>query len=131
MPIKDVLIDTYARIEEISKNKGQIIGLATGFHDFDQKTSGLQPSDLMLVAARPSMGKTSFVLNIAQYAALRNKVPVAIFSLEMAKEQLVQRMLSAEANVELQKNPHRGSYGGRLVEAGQGSRPAFPGAHIY
>ena len=103
MPIKDVLIDTYARIEEISKNKGQIIGLATGFHDFDQKTSGLQPSDLILVAARPSMGKTSFVLNIAQYAALRNKVPVAIFSLEMAKEQLVQRMLSAEANVELQK----------------------------
>ncbi|NLX70678.1 MAG: replicative DNA helicase [Clostridiales bacterium] len=102
-PIKDILIETYARIEELSKNKGQIIGLPTGFHDFDQKTSGLQPSDLVLVAARPSMGKTSFVLNIAQYVALRKKVPVAIFSLEMAKEQLVQRMLSAEANVELQK----------------------------
>jgi replicative DNA helicase len=103
VPIKDILIDTYARIEELSKSKGKIIGLTTGFHDFDQKTSGLQPSDLILAAARPSMGKTSFVLNIAQYAALRNKVPVAIFSLEMAKEQLVQRMLSAEANVELQK----------------------------
>ncbi len=102
-PIKTVLLDTYAKIEELSKNKGKIIGVPTGFNDFDQKTSGLQPSDLVLVAARPSMGKTSFVLNIAQYAALRANVPVAIFSLEMSKDQLVQRMLSSESNVELQK----------------------------
>jgi replicative DNA helicase len=102
-PIKTVLLDTYAKIEELSKNKGKIIGVPTGFHDFDQKTSGLQPSDFILVAGRPSMGKTSFVLNIAQYAAIRANVPVAIFSLEMSKDQLVQRMLSAEANVELQK----------------------------
>lgn len=102
-PIKTVLLDTYAKIEEMSKNKGKIIGVPTGFHDFDQKTSGLQPSDFVLIAARPSMGKTSFVLNVAQYAAIRANVPVAIFSLEMSKEQLVQRMLSAEANVELQK----------------------------
>lgn len=102
-PIKTVLLETYAKIEEMSKNQGKIIGVPTGFHDFDQKTSGLQPSDLILVAARPSMGKTSFVLNIAQYAAIRANVPVAIFSLEMSKDQLVQRMLSAEANVELQK----------------------------
>jgi replicative DNA helicase len=101
--IKDILIDTYAKIEELSKNKGNITGVPTGFSEFDQKTSGLHPSDLILVAARPSMGKTSFVLNIAQHVALYEKVPVAIFSLEMAKEQLVQRMLSAEANVELQK----------------------------
>ncbi|HZJ57490.1 MAG TPA: replicative DNA helicase [Clostridia bacterium] len=102
-PIKTVLLEAYARIEELSKNKGQIIGIPTGFTDFDQKTSGLQPSDFILVAARPSMGKTSFVLNVAQYAALHADVPVAIFSLEMAKEQLVQRMLSSESNVELQK----------------------------
>jgi len=102
-PIKTVLLETYARIEELSKNKGQIIGVPTGFDDFDRKTSGLQPSDFILVAARPSMGKTSFVLNVAQHAALHAKVPVAIFSLEMAKDQLVQRMLSSEANVELQK----------------------------
>lgn len=102
-PIKTILLETYAKIEELSKKKGGVIGLPTGFHEFDQKTSGLHPSDLILVAARPSMGKTSFVLNIAQYVALRQKVPVAIFSLEMSKEQLVQRMLSSEANVELQK----------------------------
>ena len=102
-PIKTVLLEAYARIEEMSKNKGKIIGIPTGFTDFDQKTSGLQPSDFILVAARPSMGKTSFVLNIAQHAALHENVPVAIFSLEMSREQLVQRMLSSEANVELQK----------------------------
>ena len=102
-PIKTVLLEAYARIEEMSKNKGKIIGIPTGFTDFDQKTSGLQPSDFVLVAARPSMGKTSFVLNIAQHAALHANVPVAIFSLEMSREQLVQRMLSSEANVELQK----------------------------
>jgi len=102
-PIKTILLDTYSKIEELSKNKGNVIGIPTGFADFDQKTSGLHPSDFILVAARPSMGKTSFVLNIAQYAALHAKVPTAIFSLEMSKDQLVQRMLSSEANVELQK----------------------------
>ena len=102
-PIKTVLLDTYAKIEELSKNKGKVIGIPTGFVDLDQKTSGLQPSDFILVAARPSMGKTSFVLNVAQYAALHANVPTAIFSLEMSKEQLVQRMLSSESNVELQK----------------------------
>ncbi|HZJ82715.1 MAG TPA: replicative DNA helicase [Clostridia bacterium] len=102
-PIKTILLETYAKIEELSKNKGKIIGVPTGFNDFDQKTSGLHPSDFILVAARPSMGKTSFVLNVAQYAALHANASVAIFSLEMAKDQLVQRMLSSEANVELQK----------------------------
>ena len=102
-PIKDILLDTYTKIEELSKNKGKIIGIPTGFVDLDQKTSGLHPSDFILVAARPSMGKTSFVLNVAQHAALRADVPTAIFSLEMSKDQLVQRMLSSESNVELQK----------------------------
>ncbi|HHW71400.1 MAG TPA: replicative DNA helicase [Clostridiales bacterium] len=102
-PIKVALLDAYAQIEELSKNKGKIIGVPTGFTDFDLMTAGLHPSDFVLIAARPSMGKTSFALNIAQYAAINEGIPVAIFSLEMSKSQLVQRMLSSEANVELQK----------------------------
>jgi len=101
--IKTILLETYAQIEELTKNKGKIVGVPTGFYDFDLRTSGLNSSDLILIAARPSMGKTSFAINIAQNAAVRYQVPVAIFSLEMAKEQLVQRMLSSESNVELQK----------------------------
>jgi len=101
--MKEILLEVYSRIEELAKNKGRITGVPTGFTEFDHMTSGLNPAELILVAARPSMGKTSFVMNIAQYAALRARVPVAVFSLEMAKEQLAQRMLSSEANVELQK----------------------------
>ena len=102
-PIKTILLDTYSRIEELTKNKGKIVGVPTGFRDFDLRTSGLNPSDFVLIAARPSMGKTSFALNIAQNAAVHSKVPVAIFSLEMSKDQLAQRMLSSESNIELQK----------------------------
>ncbi|WP_136479528.1 replicative DNA helicase [Acetivibrio thermocellus] len=101
--IKDVLIDTFNRLEELYNNKGYITGIPTGFVDLDYKTAGLQNSDLILIAARPAMGKTSFVLNIAQYAAIHAKVPVAIFSLEMSKEQLVNRMLCCEAMVDSQK----------------------------
>lgn len=102
-PIKMALLDAYAKIEELSKNKGKIIGVPTGFTDFDLMTTGFHPSDFVLIAARPSMGKTSFAMNIAQNAAVKENIPVAIFSLEMSKDQLVQRMLSSEANVELQK----------------------------
>ena len=101
--VKTILLETYNKIEELSKNKGKNVGVETGFRDFDLRTSGLNASDFILVAARPSMGKSSFAVNIAQYAAVHNQVPVAIFSLEMSKDQLVQRMLSSEANVELQK----------------------------
>lgn len=101
--IKTILLDTYAKMEEMTKNKGKIIGVPTGFNDFDSRTSGLNPSDFILVAARPSMGKTSFAINMAQYAAVHHNIPVAVFSLEMSKDQLVQRMLSSEANIELQK----------------------------
>ncbi|MDK2798786.1 MAG: replicative helicase [Clostridiales bacterium] len=102
-PIKDVLIESFDQLEELYKNKGKIVGIPTGFIDLDHKTSGLHPSDLILIAARPAMGKTSFALNIAQYAALHANVPVAIFSLEMSKEQLVNRMLWSEALIESQK----------------------------
>ncbi|RKD22212.1 primary replicative DNA helicase [Caminicella sporogenes DSM 14501] len=101
--IKDVLLDTFDKIEQLYTNKGGITGLTTGFVDLDRKTSGLQKSDLILIAARPSMGKTAFSINICQNAAIRAKASVAIFSLEMSKEQLVQRMLSSEAHIEIQK----------------------------
>jgi replicative DNA helicase len=87
-------------VEKLYERKELVTGVATGFLDLDAKTAGLQPADLVIVAARPSMGKTAFVLNIAQYAALHTNTPVAVFSLEMSKEQLVMRMLCAEARVD-------------------------------
>ena len=102
-PIMDVAYSTFTKIEEVYNSNEKITGIPTGFVDFDSKTAGLQKSDFILIAARPSMGKTAFALNIAQNAAVKQKVPVAIFSLEMSKEQLVNRMLCAEAFVDAQK----------------------------
>ena len=92
-----------AKIENLYESKGGLTGLSTGFKDLDKLTAGLQPSDLILVAARPSMGKTAFTLNIASHVALKENKPVAFFSLEMSKEQLMQRMLCAEGLVESQR----------------------------
>lgn len=103
IPIKRILMDTFEKIEFLYNNKGNITGVPSGFKDLDRLTSGFQPSDLVILAARPSMGKTAFCLNIAQNASVRNKIPVAVFSLEMSKEQLVQRMLCGEAMVDQQK----------------------------
>lgn len=102
VPIRQVVLNALERIEKASKNKGTVTGIPTGFIDLDYKLSGLQPSDLILVAARPSMGKTAFVLNIAQYVAFKKKKSVAIFSLEMSKEQLVNRLFSLESQVDAQ-----------------------------
>ena len=102
VPIRQVVMNAMDKIEKASKNTGNVTGLATGFIDLDYKTAGLQPSDLILVAARPSMGKTAFVLNIAQYMAFKSKQTVAIFSLEMSKEQLVNRLFSLESRVDSQ-----------------------------
>ena len=102
VPIKDVVLSVIDKIEVAARHKGTVTGLATGFYDLDYKTSGLQPSDLILIAARPSMGKTAFVLNLAQYMCVRNHVPTAIFSLEMSKDQLVNRILSMESKVDSQ-----------------------------
>ncbi len=101
-PIKEILLETFERIEQLHANKGAITGLSTGFADMDRKTSGLQKSDLILIAGRPSMGKTAFAINVCQNAAVRYGHSVAIFSLEMSKDQLVQRMLSAESHIEIQ-----------------------------
>lgn len=102
VPIKDVVLSVIDKIEAAARHKGTVTGLATGFYDLDYKTSGLQPSDLILIAARPSMGKTAFVLNLAQFMCVKNHVPTAIFSLEMSKDQLVNRMLSMESRVDSQ-----------------------------
>ncbi len=101
-PIRQVVMNAMDRIEAASKTKGRVTGIPTGFLDLDYRTAGLQPSDLILIAARPAMGKTAFVLNIAQHVAFRQNKTVAIFSLEMSKEQLVNRMFSLESNVDAQ-----------------------------
>lgn len=102
VPIRKIVLDAMDTIEKASHNKGNVTGVATGFLDLDYKTAGMQPSDLILIAARPSMGKTAFVLNIAEYVAFRQGKTVAIFSLEMSKEQLVNRLFSMEAKVDSQ-----------------------------
>ena len=101
--IKDVLVETFNRLEELHNSKGETTGIPTGFIDLDQKTAGLHNSDLILIAARPAMGKTAFGLNIAQFAAVNKHVPTAIFNLEMAKDQLVNRMLCSEVMIDSQK----------------------------
>lgn len=103
VPIRQVVMNAMERIDKASRNKGGVTGIPTGFTELDYKTAGMQPSDLILIAARPSMGKTAFVLNIAQYMAFRKDLTVAIFSLEMSKEQLVNRLFSLESNVDAQK----------------------------
>jgi len=101
--IKDVLLETFNRLEELYNSKSPITGVPTGFTDLDMKTAGLQNSDLILIAARPGMGKTAMALNIAQYAAVQKHVPVALFNLEMSKDQLVNRMLCSEVMVDSHK----------------------------
>jgi replicative DNA helicase len=101
-PIQETLTRSYIKIGELMKLRGSLTGLGTGFYDLDKKTSGLQKSDLLIIAGRPSMGKTSFALNIAQYAATHDAI-VVVFSLEMSAEQLVMRMLCSEAEVDMQR----------------------------
>lgn len=103
VPIRTVVMNALDKIESASKNKGSVTGIPTGFTDLDYRTAGMQPSDLVLIAARPSMGKTAFVLNIAQHVAFKKSLPVVIFSLEMSKEQLINRMFSLESSVDAQK----------------------------
>ncbi len=102
VPIRQVVMNALEKIENAARNSGAVTGIATGFIDLDYRTAGLQPSDLILIAARPSMGKTAFVLNIAQYVAFHEDLCTAIFSLEMSKEQLVNRLFSLEARVDAQ-----------------------------
>lgn len=100
--IREVVFKSLESIEAAAKNKGSVTGVATGFYDLDYKTAGLQPSDLILIAARPSMGKTAFVLNIAEHVVLKGDVTTAIFSLEMSKDQLVKRIMAMHSKVNSQ-----------------------------
>lgn len=102
VPIREIVLNSLDAIEEAAKNKGSVTGIPTGFLDLDYKLTGLHPSELILVAARPAMGKTAFVLNIAQHVAFKHDYHVAIFSLEMSKEQLVTRLMSMESMVDSQ-----------------------------
>ncbi len=102
-PIYDVVVKALENIEVAARNRGNVTGISTGFYDLDYRTAGLQPSDLILIAARPSMGKTAFVLNLAEFIAVRSGIPTAIFSLEMSKVQLVNRILSMHSRVDAQK----------------------------
>ena len=103
VPIRQIVINAIEKIEYASHIKGNVTGLSTGFTDLDNRTAGFQPSDLILIAARPSMGKTALVLNIAQHLVLKENRCVAIFSLEMSKEQLTKRLFSMESHVDAQK----------------------------
>lgn len=103
VPIKDVLFNTYAQMEELSRLKGRVSGVPTGFTDLDRMLTGMHAGELILIGARPSMGKTSFAMNIASYAALQADKKVAVFSLEMPREQIALRMLCSEARVDMQR----------------------------
>lgn len=102
-PVRQVVLNVFEKIEKASQTKGSITGIATGFTKLDRQLSGLQPSDMILIAARPSVGKTAFVLNITEHVAVKNKIPVAIFSLEMSSEQLINRIISQHSTVSSQK----------------------------
>jgi len=103
IPIKSILTEAFDRIDELHKESGKLRGLPTGYADLDNKLAGLQKSDLIIIAARPSIGKTTLALDIVRHVAINSKVPVGIFSLEMSKEQLVDRLLCAQANIDLWK----------------------------
>ncbi|MBR5361037.1 MAG: replicative DNA helicase, partial [Lachnospiraceae bacterium] len=121
VPIDQVVLNAVSRIEAAYKAGGNVTGIPTGFIDLDYKTSGLQPAELILIAARPSMGKTAFVLNIAQHMAFRQNKSVAIFSLEMSKEQLINRLIALEGNIEashLRNGKLDDSEWDKLAEAG-------------
>src|SRR3954451_2057630 len=108
VPLRDLVQSSFTTIEQLQLHKGLVTGVPTGFVDLDEMTSGLQPSDLILVAARPSMGKTSFVLNIAQHVGTSTDMTVGFFSLEMSKEQLFLRLLTSEARIDAHR--FRGGY---------------------
>jgi replicative DNA helicase len=103
IPLKEIVKDSIETIDKLYQEKAHVTGVPTGYIDFDIKTAGLQPSDLIIVAGRPSMGKSAFALGMAEYAGVVEKIPTAIFSLEMSKEQLVQRLLCSHAKVDAHK----------------------------
>ena len=131
VPIKEVLIETFAQIERLYNQKDAVTGIPTGFIDLDNKTAGLHGSELILVAARPAMGKTAFALNIASNAAIRANAPVAIFSLEMSKEQLVSRILASETLIDSNKLRTGKMEEEDLIKLSEGLRTSIGIRNIY
>lgn len=130
LPIQDLVNIALKRLELMYNNKNALVGLSSGFHDFDHLTSGLQSGELIVIAARPSMGKTAFTLNIASHISLHNKIPVAFFSLEMGAEQLVHRLIGSEARLDLSNlrkgMVHRDEFAQLVLAAGQlGEAPLY------
>lgn len=123
--IKDVLIDTFAQIEALYNQKKTVTGVPTNFIDLDQKTSGFHGSELIIIAARPAMGKSAFALNIATNAATKSNVPAVIFSLEMSKEQMVNRILCSEAMVDSEKVKTGKIDEGDWIKLARSIRPTF------
>jgi len=103
VPVKEILGETFKRIDELSKNKGTLWGIATGFTKLDNVLAGLQKSDLIILAARPSLGKSALAIDIAKHVACENKIPVGIFSLEMSKDQVIDRLIAVQADIDLWK----------------------------
>ena len=130
--LQSVLKDSFRQLETLSARKDPITGLPTGFSDLDRQTAGLQPSDLIVIAGRPSMGKTTLALNVAAYAGMQTGKPIAVFSLEMSKEQMALRMLCAEARVDSAKPAHRVPGRQRLEPADHRRRgPVGSGQHLH
>ena len=129
-PINDIVRDSFGSIDNLYNHRGDITGLETGFTDFDRMTSGLQKGELIIIAARPSMGKTALAINIAQNAAVRHKAIVAIFSLEMSKESLLRRMLASQASVDQQKI-QKGFFGRAEQEKLQDALSLLVESHIF
>lgn len=128
--MKDILITTLDNIEKMQNKKTRLSGMESGFYDLDEKISGLNNSDLIIVAARPAMGKSAFVLNIATYVAMHNKVPVMVFNLEMSKEQLANRILSGEAEVDNKKIANGDLLPDEYVKVAEGMN-RLAGAQLY
>ena len=127
LSMKDQVMDAIEAIEKLYEQHGGITGIATGFKDFDRMTSGLHPAEMIVIAARPSMGKTALAMNIAEHVAINEKLPVGVFSLEMSSQQLVQRLLCSRAGVNSQKvrdglprRPRFSESDRRCIEAGRG-----------
>ena len=121
-PIDEVMVSVLKRISAAARMKGAVTGVPTGFADLDYKTAGFQKSDLILIAARPSMGKTAFVLNIAQYVAIRKHLPVVFFSLEMSSEQIGNRLVAMESRIDAQKLRSGNLNGNEWMELTSGAK---------
>ena len=129
--MKDQVMEAIESIEKLYERRGGITGISTGFVELDRMTNGLHPAEMIVIAARPSMGKTALAMNIAEHVAINEKLPVAVFSLEMSSQQLVQRLLCSRARVNLQEGARRLSGGARFSEPDRRRLETGGGANVH